>query len=189
MSPARSPAASAGLPAITWAIRSPSRRPSLAASGGGSGAWLPAMPSQARRTRPVDIRALMIRCVVELIGTASPTPIPATAVLTPTIRPRLSASTPPLLPGLSAASVWMTSSTTRPSPGGQRPAEAGHDAGRHAAGEPERVAERDHELADLQLRGVAELDRRRHVAAGPQHGEVGERVAADDVGGRSRCRR
>ena len=52
--------------------------------------------------------------VVALMGTASPTPAPATAVLTPIIRPELSASTPPLLPGLSAASVWMTSSITRP---------------------------------------------------------------------------
>jgi hypothetical protein len=47
----------------------------------------------------------MIRRVVSLMGTANPTPIPATAVLTPTTRPELSASAPPLLPGLSAASV------------------------------------------------------------------------------------
>ena len=64
----------------------------------------------------------MISRVVELIGTARPTPMPATAVLTPTIRPALSASTPPLLPGLSAASVWITSSTTRPDwVGSERP--------------------------------------------------------------------
>ena len=56
----------------------------------------------------------MMLCVVALIGTARPTPIPATAVFTPTIRPALSASTPPLLPGFRAASVWITSSTTRP---------------------------------------------------------------------------
>src|SRR5438874_1486402 len=55
----------------------------------------------------------MIRRVVSLIGTASPRPIPATAVLTPTTRPRASTSAPPELPGLSAASVWMTFSTMR----------------------------------------------------------------------------
>ena len=47
------------------------------------------------------------------IGTASPRPTPATAVLMPTTRPRESASAPPELPGLSAASVWMTFSTRR----------------------------------------------------------------------------
>ena len=54
----------------------------------------------------------MIAWVAELIGTARPRPIPATAVLIPTTRPRLSASAPPELPGLSAASVWMTFSTS-----------------------------------------------------------------------------
>ena len=83
---------------------------------------LPAMPSQARRTRPVVISVVTISRVVALMGTARPRPIPATAVLTPTIRPCWSARTPPLLPGLSAASVWMTSSTTRPAAvGSERP--------------------------------------------------------------------
>ena len=36
--------------------------------------WLPAIPSQARRTRPEVIKALMMRSVVSLIGTARPTP-------------------------------------------------------------------------------------------------------------------
>ena len=36
------------------------------------------------------------------------------AVLTPITRPRESTSGPPELPGLSAASVWMTSSISRP---------------------------------------------------------------------------
>ena len=47
------------------------------------------------------------------MGTARPSPIPATAVLIPTTRPAESASAPPELPGLSAASVWMTFSTSR----------------------------------------------------------------------------
>ena len=55
----------------------------------------------------------MIARVAASIGTASPRPTPATAVLMPTTRPRESASAPPELPGLSAASVWMTFSTSR----------------------------------------------------------------------------
>ena len=55
----------------------------------------------------------MIRRVVALIGTAIPSPIPATAVLIPTTSALALASAPPELPGLSAASVWMTSSITR----------------------------------------------------------------------------
>jgi hypothetical protein len=55
----------------------------------------------------------MMRRVVASIGTASPRPMPATAVFTPTTRPRPSTSAPPEFPGFSAASVWMTLSTTR----------------------------------------------------------------------------
>ena len=50
-----------------------------------------------------------------------PRPTPATAVLMPTTRALASASAPPELPGLSAASVWMTSSITRPRAGSDRP--------------------------------------------------------------------
>ena len=56
----------------------------------------------------------MIFLVVSLIGTASPRPTPATAVLIPTTWPCPSASAPPELPGLRAASVWITFSTIRP---------------------------------------------------------------------------
>ena len=55
----------------------------------------------------------MIRRVVALTGTASPTPTPATAVLMPITRAWLSASAPPEFPGFSAASVWITSSISR----------------------------------------------------------------------------
>ena len=55
----------------------------------------------------------MIVRVAASIGTASPRPMPATAVLMPMTRPRTSASAPPELPGLRAASVWMTFSTSR----------------------------------------------------------------------------
>ena len=65
----------------------------------------------------------MIRRLVSFIGTARPSPQPATAVLMPTTRDDESASAPPELPGLSAASVWMTSSTTR----AVRPSRVGSD--------------------------------------------------------------
>ena len=63
----------------------------------------------------------MIFLVVALTGTARPRPTPATAVLMPTTRASASASAPPELPGLSAASVWITSSITRPRAGRERP--------------------------------------------------------------------
>src|SRR5581483_6329509 len=64
----------------------------------------------------------MIARVASLIGTARPSPIPATAVLIPTTRARPSASAPPEFPGLSAASVWITLSTMRPARvGSERP--------------------------------------------------------------------
>ncbi len=122
MSPRRRPASAAGLPAVTSATCRPVGAPTLAATGGGSGTRAPTIPRNARRTRPEVMSWVTMPRVVALTGTASPTPMPATAVLTPTIRPALSASTPPELPGLSAASVWMTSSTTRPLPvGSERP--------------------------------------------------------------------
>ena len=102
----------------------------------------------------------------------------------PTTRPWESASAPPELPGLSAASVWMTSSISRA--GGAaarrhaRPRRADH-AGRHGAGQPERVADGDHERADAQRVGVAVLRRARHRPVGADDGQVGQRVAADDL--------
>ena len=56
----------------------------------------------------------MILRVTSLMGTASPSPTPATAVLMPTTHPCPSASAPPEFPGLRAASVWITFSTMRP---------------------------------------------------------------------------
>src|SRR4051794_22532734 len=112
-SPDFSPDRSAGPPATTSMIRSPRRRPVRPASGAGRGAGVLTKPRRARRTRPSVTSASTIRRLVSLIGTASPRPHPATAVLMPTTRDEESASAPPELPGLSAASVWMTSSTTR----------------------------------------------------------------------------
>ena len=57
MSPTRRPGvARPGCPATTCGdLQATSRDPIFAASGGGSGTVAPAMPSQARRTRPVVI--------------------------------------------------------------------------------------------------------------------------------------
>ena len=111
--PGRRPARCAGLPARS---RSAPRRcvaSELAAARGPSGRGPAAIPMYARRTRPSRISAPMIARVVSLIGTARPSPTPATAVLIPTTRARPSASAPPEFPGLSAASVWMTLSMKR----------------------------------------------------------------------------
>ena len=86
----------------------------------------------------------MIRLVVAFIGTARPSPTPATAVLMPTTRPEASASAPPELPGLSAASVWITSSISRAvvrPRAGMLPAQRADHAGGDAAGQAERVAD------------------------------------------------
>ena len=143
------PALGAGQPPARAAAAAAGRRRSRGRRGG---------------PRPRRSARAMIRRVVAETGTASPRPTPATAVLTPTTRPRPSASAPPELPGLSAASVWITLSITRTAragPRGQRPAERRDDPGGDRALEPVRVADRDHELADPQLLGVAELGRRR----------------------------
>ena len=106
---------------------------------------------------------------------------PATAVLIPTTRPRESASAPPELPGLSAASVWMTFSTrrlARPSRVAERPAEGADDAGRHGAGEPERVADRDDQLAD------ASAGRRRRAVRPCRPPPVVRTTARSDSGSR-----
>ena len=63
-------------------------------------------------------------------------------------------------------------------PRGERSPEGGHDAGRHRAGEPERVADRHDELPDTQPCRITER-RRLERSLDPQDREVGERVAAD----------
>src|SRR5581483_723790 len=133
---------------------------------------------------PSLVSAPTIRRVVSLIGTASPSPTPATAVLIPTTRPTPSARAPPELPGFSAASVWITLSTIRvvePGARRQRPPERGDDARGDRAGEAVRVPDRDDELPDLQRLGVAELGGNELVRLGAEDGEVGEGVGADHL--------
>ena len=130
-----------------------------------------------------------MRRVASLIGTASRLRCPATAVLMPTTSPDEIASAPPELPGLRAASVWMTSSMMRTVPaarvGNERPS-ALHDAGGHAAGQSERVADRDDELTDAQVGRVAELGRGRRWSVGADDGEIRERIGTDDAERRGR---
>ena len=61
----------------------------------------------------------------------------------------------------------------------ERPAERADDARRDRTAEAERVADGDHELADLEPAGVAEPSGRR-VTFGADDGEIRERVTADD---------
>ena len=68
------------------------------------------------------------------------------AVLMPMTSPGEETSAPPELPGLSAASVWITSSISRPG-GAQRAAERGDHAGRDRRLEAERIADGDRDLA------------------------------------------
>ena len=79
-----------------------------------------------------------------------------TAVLMPITSPREETSAPPELPGLSAASVWMTSSISRPFLAAQRAAERRDDAGRDGRLEAERVADGDRDLAAPERLRVAE---------------------------------
>ena len=102
------------------------------------------------------------------IGIAKPMPVESrsTAVLIPMTSPAASSSGPPLLPGLIAASVWIrfVSRSRRVDwtvrPGGR------DDPARHAVRvRPERAADRDRELADLEVVRLA--DRRRPAGRSP----------------------
>src|SRR5204863_6372488 len=63
----------------------------------------------------------------------------------------------------------------------QRAAERGHHPGRDRALEAVRIADRHHELADAQLRGVAQLRGLETFLARSQDGQIRERVPADDL--------
>ena len=100
-----------------------------------------------------------MRRVVSLIGTASPRPMPATAVLIPTTRPSPSASAPPGVAGVQRG-VGLHDVLDQPLGAAradrQRAAERADDARGHAAAEAARVADGDDQLADPQVAGVAE---------------------------------
>ena len=60
------------------------------------------------------------------------------------------------------------------------------DAARHRLADAERIADGEHEIADLETVRIAELDRGELHAARiePQHGEIGLLVLEDDFGGK-----
>ena len=159
-------------------------RPTRARSRGGSGRAPAATPIHARRTRPSRISSLTTRRVVALTGTASPSPTPATAVLIPTTLP---AAVDERAAGVARVQRGVgLDHVVDHAPGvavadGQRAPERGHDARGHRAGEAVRVADRDHELADAQRRGVAQLGGVERGALGPQQREIGQRVGADEL--------
>ena len=121
--------------------------------------------------------------MVALIGTARPSPKPATAVLTPTTRARLSARAPPELPGLRAASVWMTSSTTRrarPRPtGSERPSAETTPAVTEPA-RPKGLPIATTSWPTVSRSASPSVAAGRSRALGAEHGKVGERVRADE---------
>ena len=76
----------------------------------------------------------------------------------------------------------MTSSISRPGIAAQRAAERADDAGGHGAFEAEGIADGDHELPDAHLPGIAERHMGQAVAMDAQHGEIGVRIVADEIG-------
>src|SRR6478735_8997098 len=117
----------------------------------------------------------MISCVVRLMGTASPRPTPATAVLMPITRPRLSANAPPEFPGLRAASVWITSSISRAAVRER----AGMLRPRPLTTPAVTVPDSDHQGSDEQRVRVAVLGRGRYFAVRSDDGEVRQRIPAE----------
>ena len=88
------------------------------------------MPMKARRTRPCRTSSPSTKfAVFEAIAKQMPWVPRMIAVLMPITSPREDTSGPPELPGLSAASVWMTSSISRPLRARKRAAERRHHAG------------------------------------------------------------
>jgi hypothetical protein len=103
------------------------------------------------------------------------------AVLMPTTRPAPLTSGPPELPGLRGDGLdHAFDQPSRASP--QAAAERADDARRHRTLEPEWVADRRDELADAQLRRTPEDGMKMPGAAQAQHGQIGVRIVADQLG-------
>ena len=97
-----------------------------------------------------------------------------TAVLMPTTSPREDTSGPPELPGLSAASVWITSSMSRPLLERNERPSADTTPVVTVEFEAERIADGDDQLAAFQTFGIAERRRReRHRLVDAQQREIG----------------
>ena len=105
------------------------------------------------------------------------------AVLTPMTSPRVETSGPPELPGLSAASVWTTPSMSRPLCERMVRPSALTTPEVTVAWKPERIADRDDELARAQRRRVAEGGEARRCVVDLHDGEIGVGIVADEIRG------
>lgn len=124
------------------------------------------------------------------MGTANaiptlPWPLPppvSICELIPITLPAASSSGPPELPGLIGASVWITLSMLKPSGGLDLTLERGDDPAGQRAVEPERVADREGGIPDLDGSGIPELGRAdgRHAThVDSQHCEVVAGIRTD----------
>ena len=157
----------------------------------------PARRRRARRGRPgPGARSWSTTSRTVLIGTAKPMPtFPTSAddepvaicVLTPITWPAAFRSGPPELPRLMGASVWITRSIGDSRRRLDRALQRADDARRDRALEPERVADRDHRVADLDVLGVAELDRGERACVGVdlEQRDVGRLVGRRSIAGPS----
>ena len=100
----------------------------------------------------------------------------------PTTRARPSASAPPELPGFSAASVWITLSTTRPSPVGRSGRARETTPAVTDRSKPFGLPTATTSWPTRSARRVAELGRDERVGLGAEHREVRQRIGADDLG-------
>ena len=157
----------------------------------------PLIPRKACSTSPLVLELVGTSRAV-LIGIAKPMPtlpLPPPPVsiceLIPITWPSASISGPPELPGLIAASVWITLRDREAVGGLDLALQRRDDAAGDGAVEAERVADRDHRVADFDLRGVAQRQRVQLVGGGVdfEQGDVGGRVGADHLGRRRWCRR
>ncbi len=95
-------------------------------------------------------------------------------MLMPISRPSRLTSAPPELPGLMAASVWMKKLEIVDAAGRAR--QRRDDAAGHGLAQAERIADRQHDVADLDRIGIAQLEER-ELLAGAVDAQQGEVVA------------
>ena len=154
----------------------------------GSGTSCPATPISSADAAVPDETAGDPLAVLTAMAKQMPWAGQMMAVLTPTTSPRELTRGPPELPGLRAASVWMTSSISRPLSAAQRPAQGADHAGRHRRLEAEGVADGDGHLPDADG-GESPRWRPQVLPVYADDGEVGVRVVADHCApGRARRR-
>ena len=144
-----------------------------------------ATPMKARRTRPWRTSSPSTKLAV-LAATAKQMPCAPmiTAVFTPTTSPWEETSGPPELPGLSAASVWITSSISRPVRERKLRPSAETTPVVTVDFEAEWIADGDHQLPALQPLGIAERRRRQgHRLDDAQQRQIGVGIVADQPRG------